>query len=58
MKPEEWKALAAFGLLLGGLALYDGKFALQILTVAGVVVLVRNADKIRVVGTVKGKVKR
>lgn len=46
MSPQEWKSLAAFGLLLGGLAMYDAGFALKIVGVASIVILVRNADKI------------
>ena len=48
MTAHEWKVLAAFGALTGALALFDGKLALQMIAVATVVVVVKNASKLPV----------
>lgn len=55
MTSHEWKTLAAFGALAGALALFDGKLALQMIGIAAVVVVVRNSDKLPLVGTTGGK---
>lgn len=51
MTAHEWKVLASFGALAGALALFDGKLALQMIGVAAIVVVVRNSDKLPLVGT-------
>lgn len=48
--PHEWKMLAAFGALAGALALFDGKLALGAIGVATLVVLVKNSNKLPIVG--------
>jgi hypothetical protein len=50
MTPHEWKVLGSFGLLLGAISIYDGKLAMQIAGVATLVILVKNANRIPLVG--------
>lgn len=50
MTTHEWKILGTFGALTGALALFDGKLALQVIGIAAIIVVVRNADKLPVVG--------
>lgn len=45
MTAGEWKTLLAFGALVGALALFDGRLALGAVAIAGVVVVVKNADQ-------------
>jgi hypothetical protein len=44
--PHEWHVLASFGLLVGAIALIDGKAALYLVGVSAAVVTVRNSNKI------------
>ena len=50
MTPHEWKVLGSFGLLIGAISIYDSKLAFQIVGVATLVILVKNANKIPLVG--------
>lgn len=56
MTSHEWHVIGAFGALIGAIALWDGKAAMQLLGVAAIVVVVRNADKLPTFSTSsKGK---
>lgn len=46
MTAHEWHVIGAFGALAGALALFDGKLALEVIGLAALIVVVRNADKL------------
>lgn len=50
MSVHEWKVLGSFGLLLGGLALVDARLAGRVALIATAVIVVKNANKLPLVG--------
>lgn len=46
MSRHEWVVIGSFGALTGALALFDGKLALEVIGLAALIVIVRNADKL------------
>lgn len=46
MSAHDWKILGSFGLLLGALSLFSPKLAVSTATIATVVVIVKNGDKV------------
>lgn len=46
MTTQEWHTVIAFGLLTGGLALYDARLAMEMVGLAAIVILVRNGTSI------------